>query len=236
MSAHLIANKDALHSIEDDLELSLYITVWTGLKYSKTTLTDSARSLLITQIFDSDEVLDIGGSSKSRFLAAQTDFVSEVFVGCNTLDTLIKELIEFFSHRYSVVASREQQAFNNFQDKYVLNSAENMDDTLKELIMSNHVYRKEEGMKIMNSPDKIHDHIIENYNLHLKDPGWPSDDVAVEQEVLWDKQYKIWPAYTKSQLPCRVELMPNGKRRRLEPLPDVETPSPVTSLAGLATL
>ncbi|KAG2102328.1 hypothetical protein BD769DRAFT_1305845, partial [Suillus cothurnatus] len=52
MSAHLVKNSCAIHGVEDDLESSLYVILWTALMYRESYLTVVDWMQFIMQIFN----------------------------------------------------------------------------------------------------------------------------------------------------------------------------------------
>ncbi|KAG1878998.1 hypothetical protein F4604DRAFT_1923685 [Suillus subluteus] len=209
MSAYLTAQIHAVHTVADDLESSLYVLLWTALKFTVTTLDIVDRTLLMTQVFD-------GGSSKEGWLFSRTNLPRNAFVGRKSLDDLVDELCVFFSHRNSKVTAKAIATLEALQLELEAESAVKgrlymavqafRDETV--------AYKKEMGMKLVHS----HDAVIKLYDKYLQAPGWP-EDPAVEQAVL-----PIKPAagrmITKSILSARVDVTPTGKKRKLD---DIES-------------
>ncbi|KAG1749181.1 hypothetical protein EDD22DRAFT_785472, partial [Suillus occidentalis] len=52
MSAHLIKNIYAIHSVEDDLKSSLYVILWTALMFKESYMTSVDQTQFIMQVFD----------------------------------------------------------------------------------------------------------------------------------------------------------------------------------------
>ncbi|KAG1733479.1 hypothetical protein EDD22DRAFT_960201 [Suillus occidentalis] len=173
----MIRNLSLKGLVEDDLESSLYVLLWTALKYSSTYMDIVDRTLLMVQVFD-------GGSLKEGWLMTRTNLPEDVFVGRKSLDNLVVELCVFFSHRYATIPEQEQAALANL--RAVLLQAQDRDPLLysaaQKFISESLAYKKEMGMKIMH----LHDSVIEIYDKHLEVPGWPQDP-AVEQAVLFTK-------------------------------------------------
>lgn len=232
MSAFLISHSHAIHRVEDDLESSLYVLLYTALKYTSTYMDIVDRTLLLTQVFD-------GGSSKEGWLMTRTNLPQDVFVGRKSLDNLVVELCVFFSHRYAQIPQEEKAALAHLRS--VLLQAQTVDETLysavQHFISESLAYKQEMGMKIIH----LHDPVINIYNKHLQVPGWPLDP-AMEQPVLLTK-----PAVhmiTKSVLCSRAEVTPTGKRHRLDDVvseddnrgPDDNETLSVTGLDDLASL
>jgi hypothetical protein len=235
MSGYLVSHSHAVHRVEDDLESSLYVLLWTGLKYSDTYMNTIDRTLLLMQVFD-------GGSSKESWLATRTNLPEDVFVGRKSLDDLIIDLCEFFSHRYTNITDKERRALANLRATLAIHTVDGpVSAAIQEFIFESLAYKQEMGMKIIGS----HDALIDLYNKHLQVPGWP-EDPAVEQETIPCRPAGrlITKSFTQSITPSRVEVTPTGKKRRLEgivsedcyeALSDDGTPS-MSSLSELGSL
>jgi hypothetical protein len=98
MSAHLVKNIHAIHGVEDDLESSLYVVLWTALMFKESYMSSVDRTQFIMQVFDADPLVGSGGSAKSNWLVARTDFLRDLFVNCKPLDDVVLELAQFFAH------------------------------------------------------------------------------------------------------------------------------------------
>ncbi|KAG1762982.1 hypothetical protein EDD22DRAFT_846735 [Suillus occidentalis] len=72
MSAHLVKNIKAIHAVEDDLESSLYVVLWTALMYKESHMDIVDRTQFIMQVFDADPLVGSGGSAKANWLVART--------------------------------------------------------------------------------------------------------------------------------------------------------------------
>ncbi|KAG2058435.1 hypothetical protein BDR06DRAFT_1004152 [Suillus hirtellus] len=110
MSANLVKNKHATHTIKDDLESSFYVIFWVALMYTESYMTTPTQSLLIKEVFEAEEIEGIGSNTKSAFLISRCHITSNVFVGHKVLDRLIFALAELFALRYILITNEEQDA------------------------------------------------------------------------------------------------------------------------------
>jgi hypothetical protein len=207
MSGYLVSHLHAIHRVKDDLESSLYVLLWTGLKYSDTYMNTIDRTLLLMQVFD-------GGSSKESWLATRINLPEDVFVGRKSLDDLIIDLCKFFSHHYTNITDKERRALANLRATLAIHTVDGPVSTaIQEFIFESLAYKQEMGMKIIGS----HDALIDLYNKHLQVPGWP-EDPAVEQETIPCRPAGrlITKSFTQSITPSQVEVTPTSKKCRLE--------------------
>ncbi|KAG1866120.1 hypothetical protein F4604DRAFT_1928133 [Suillus subluteus] len=249
MSAHLVKNTNAIHVVEDDLESSFYVVLWTALMYKESYMSIVDRTQFITQIFDANPLLGSGGSRKSDWLVARTYFPQDLFVGSKPLDYVVVELAQFFSHRYSEVPPAEKASLARMQmtlkdalaetgEGHVRTAGHQMMiDALQGFVLESPAYKKEMGMKVLH----LHDHVIKIYNKHLQSSGWPDQDAAALQKLQPSEKPTKRYAYTKSlcvsqiPTPVRVQVTPTGKKRRLDPEDSDDALSSV-SLDDLASL
>lgn len=177
ISAYLIEHSYATHVVEDDLESSLYVILWAALAICKET--SVRRWSFISEVF---QIIPSPGSfSKADWLDVKGNISHVIFLDCKPLESLVRTLAKFFSHRYSQISDDEQTSFNEFQSALATmqsptqSSATN--ERLFEAICSSFpVYQKEMGimMKVLHS----HDAVIRILNKHLDLSDWPVQDVA----------------------------------------------------------
>ncbi|KAG1823059.1 hypothetical protein EV424DRAFT_1538710 [Suillus variegatus] len=203
MSAHLVKNSRAIHAVEDDLESSLYVILWTALMYKESYMDVVDRTQFIMQVFDADPLVGSGGSAKSNWLVARTYFPHDIFVGCKPLDNIVLELAQFFSHRYSVIPLEEQETL--VQLRLSLKDAldevgpvrmpahQKMIDAVQSFMQESPAYKKEMGMRILH----LHDSVINIYDKHLGSSNWPDKDAAVPQKLLLADKSKECRLYTE---------------------------------------
>jgi hypothetical protein len=198
------------------------------------------------QIFDADPLVGSGGSAKSNWLIARTDFPQDIFVCCKQLDNLVLELAQFFSHQYSILPheAREKLVKSQLSLKELLEEVgpvcmgaqQKIIDVATSFLLESPAYQKEMGMQILHS----HEAVINIYNKHLGSSNWPDNDVAVLQKMhLMDKPSGRH-VYTKSLCPLQdmtplVQVTLSGKKRRSVPEDDVETLSSVDGLDDLVS-
>ncbi|KAG1843477.1 hypothetical protein DFJ58DRAFT_706880 [Suillus subalutaceus] len=173
ISADLIANRKTKHDVEDDLESSFYVVLWTALLCTKTHLTIPARSLLMKQVFEVAELEGVVFDTKSPFLISRSRFGSDVFVNRKPLDKLVLALAEFFAIRYKWVTQEEQNAYDQgcvCMEEAKLSATEMV--LITNLWKANPAYKLKMYMEILKL-HKLHDKIIEIYDSHLRLDGWP---------------------------------------------------------------
>lgn len=240
MSAYLVQHSYAIHSVEDDLESSFYVVLWTALLYKETYMDIVERTNLITQVFETDP----GSSSKAHWLIGRTNLPRDMFVDCKPLDNLIHTLAIFFSHRYTQISDHQRTTFDNFQlafeqsmkESPVVN--ENMLKAAQAFMADSPVYQKEMGMKVLHS----HDAVVGVFNKYLDLSGWPDKDTAMLRKPQQEEKYGPVLLVTKSQslFTSVVDITLSGKRRRLDQLvADTDNGDvliPITNLDPLASL
>ncbi|KAG0698982.1 hypothetical protein DFH29DRAFT_1002369 [Suillus ampliporus] len=206
--------------VADDLESSLYVLLWTALKYTETSMDIVDQTLLLMQVFD-------GGSSKEGWLLTRTNLPHDAFVSRKSLDNLVAELCVFFSHWYTKIPDDERAALANLQLVLQAQSAVKgqLYMAVQKFMEESLAYKHEMGMKVLHS----HNAVINLYDKHLQVPGWP-EDPAVEQKVLMCKS--AGRMVTKSILSSQAEVTPTGKKRRLNDIV-AEDDSGAPSLHGV---
>ncbi|KAG2151503.1 hypothetical protein DEU56DRAFT_728043, partial [Suillus clintonianus] len=250
MSAHLVKNGTAIHAVEDDLESSFYVVLWTALMYASSYMSIVDRTQFIAHTFDADPLQGSGGSAKSNFLVANTNLPQDIFVGCKPLDNLVVELAQFFSHRYSKVRPEDRASLAKWQITLENALAEGVEgdertaanqmviDVVQNFVLESPAYRKDMGMKLLH----LHDPVIQIYNKHLESPGWPDQDAARLQPLQPSEKVAGRRVYTKSLLvmqystPVRVQVTPTGKKRRLDPEDSDKILDPVGGFDNLLSL
>ncbi|KAG0697712.1 hypothetical protein DFH29DRAFT_878517 [Suillus ampliporus] len=186
MSAHLVKNSTAIHVVEDDLEWSLYIILWTAFMYKESYMSIVDWTQFIMQVFDADPLVGSGGSTKLDWLVTRTYFLQDIFVSSKPLDNVVLELVQFFSHRYSTIPLDEQESLAHLWLS--------LKDALDEggFMQESPVYKKE--MQVLH----LHDHVIKIYNKHLESSDWPDQDTAALQKLHLSKKASGCHMYTKS--------------------------------------
>ncbi|KAG1740422.1 uncharacterized protein EDB91DRAFT_1248302 [Suillus paluster] len=245
MSAHLVKNSTTNHTVEDNLESSLYVVLWTALMYKESYMSIVDRTQFIMQVFDTDPLRGSEGFVKSNWLVARTYFPQDIFVGCKPLDNVVLELAQFFSHRYFTVPLDEQESLAQLQlslkdalakGGHVRTAGhQKMIDVIQSFMWESPAYKKEMGMKLLH----LHDPVIKIYNKHLESFGWPDQDTATLQALHPSEKAAGCHMYTKllciSQdvTPVRVQVTPTGKKCRLDPEDSDEILSLVVGLDDL---
>ena len=178
MSANLISQMNGektTHSIEDDLESSIYVLIWMTLMYSETSDKSQVPSFL-SSVLDPKPYGPTGGFGKADFLKARTFLERVVFPGRSPLHRLITQLAELFAVQYETKPTDAQYA----NAKFLLeNTAVNPDPRFKEAYFETPVHLYEKRMDAL----KGYQHTIDLFNTALQDPAsWPTDDYAVKQD------------------------------------------------------
>lgn len=230
MSAYLITHSDAIHRVEDNLKSSLYVLLWTVLKYSITYMNIEDCTKLLMQVFD-------GGTSKEGWLMTRTHLPPDVFVDRKSLNNLVIELCMFFLHPYHKIPEEERVSLATLRSMLQMHKEGPLYMAVQDYMEKSLAYKNEMAIKLLSS----HDSVIGIYDKYLQEPGWP-EDPAVEQPVLQNKLAVCM--VTKSMVTSRVEITPTGKRCRLEHIVsdddsgshDGGKTSSVTSLDELSSL
>ncbi|KAG1802899.1 uncharacterized protein HD556DRAFT_1304139 [Suillus plorans] len=247
MSAHLIKNIHAIHNVEDDLKSSLYVVLWTALMFKESCISAIDWTQFMTQVFDADPVLGSGGSAKSNWLVARTNFPRYIFVDCRPLDNIVFELAEFFSHRYSMIPPGVQERLVQLRLslKEVMDEVgsvrmaaqQKMIDVTKSCLLESPAFQKEIGMQVL----QLHEAVINIYDRHLESSDWPDKDAAILQKLHPIDKPNGRRLYMKSlcasqdTTPVRTQVTPSGKKRRLDPEDNVEILSLVAGLDDLVS-
>ncbi|KAG1803843.1 uncharacterized protein HD556DRAFT_1303841 [Suillus plorans] len=203
MSAHLVKHSRAIHTVEDDLKSSLYIILWTAQMFKESYMSIIDQTQFITQVLDADPLVGSGGCAKSSWLVARTYFPQDIFVDCKPLDSVILELAQFFSHRYSILPPEEQEELAQLwitfkhlftEEPVQMAGHQKMIDFMQNIMSKLPAYKKEVGMRVLHS----HDSVIKIYNKYLEAPGWPVQDAAVLQKLHLSDKKTGHCMYTKS--------------------------------------
>ncbi|KAG2113385.1 hypothetical protein DEU56DRAFT_761947 [Suillus clintonianus] len=201
MSTNLVENKHAAHTIEDDLESSFYVVFWVVLMYTKSNLDTPTRSLLMKQVFEAEEMQGTGSNSKSAFLISRRQVDGDVFVGRKALDKLVLVLAELFAHRYILVTTEHQAAFDKTFPCLEPAKGTPTHAILLVNLKANTAYKKQVAMETLKSHSKV----IAIYDEYLKSDAWLSHEVPTLQPLVDDEKRKPQEFFTKSQYPSQEE-------------------------------
>jgi hypothetical protein len=181
--------------------------------YTMTHLTIPARTLLVKDVFEVDELEGVGSSMKSGFLTSGMHFSKDVFVDRKPLDRLIVALAELFALRYTLVIQEQQDIYDEMTEWMErLDLDANERNLLTNIMKTNPAHKIKEHMEILKSHDKI----LAVYDFHLGLDGWPQD-LPVPQDISSYRKYHIQRhCFTKSQCFSRPELTTSGKKHRFE--------------------
>jgi hypothetical protein len=183
MSANLISQMNGdktTHTIEDDLESSIYVLMWMTLMYSETSDKGQVPSLL-SGVLDPKPYGPTGGFGKADFLKARTFLERIAFPGRLHLHRLITQLAKLFAVRYETKPTDTEYATADFLLQNV--SANPDDPRFLEAYHGTIVYLYETRMEAL----KGYEYTIDLFNTALQDPAsWPTDDYAVKQDFKID--------------------------------------------------
>ena len=108
MSARLISNLEGEHDLQDDLESSIYVLLWTALMFSECSGSDYVESFM-AHVIDPQPYGRNGGFGKVDFLQTRSYLRQIKFLQRPLLDTLITELAVLFSARYEEEPDKQEK-------------------------------------------------------------------------------------------------------------------------------
>lgn len=206
MSAHLVEDKNAPHGVEDDMESSFYVVLWTALMFSPSTLADDERTIFISGTFNSPAVNRFGGQGKRGFLNSQKELRdrADLFVGRKPLDLLIRELANLFKYRYYLLTQEEIDLYEKMR----------ADPASQQYAKATNAHKvKESKAKLQN-----HEAIIAIFARHLASSLWPKNDASQEQPLgQMEEPGDVGPGviiFTKSTHTLEPVEERNSKRRK----------------------
>jgi hypothetical protein len=178
MSAKLIGliSGSHTHSLQDDLESSIYVLIWMTLMYSETSDASQVPSFL-SGVLDPKPFGPIGGYGKADFLKARTFLQQVTFPGRQALHDLIAELAKLFAVRYDDKPTEEEIKSATFLKEGM--TAYPDISGYETAYKATHVYSYEtrmDALKGYNGTIALYDRFLENRN------SWPADDAAVKQD------------------------------------------------------
>jgi hypothetical protein len=182
MSANLIGQmngQNTTHTLQDDLESSLYVLIWMVLMYSETSDKSQVPSFL-SGVLDPKPYGPTGGYGKADFLKARTFLQRVTFPGRPALHNLITKLAELFAVRYEEEpnkADKENAIFLLKQKSEASNPGDV--DQFQNAYMRTPVYLYETRKNDL----KGYQHTLDLIKEALKYPAsWPTNDFAVKQD------------------------------------------------------
>jgi hypothetical protein len=109
-----------------------------------------------------------GSFSIADWLDVKAKILHVILLDCKPLESLVRTLAKFFSHRYSQISDDARTAFDEFQLALATMQSPTQSSAANErlfeaLCSSFPVYQKEMGMKVLHS----HDAVICILNEHL---------------------------------------------------------------------
>lgn len=171
--------KHTTHTLQDDLESSIYVLMWMTLMYSETSDKSQVPSFL-SGVLDPKPYGPTGGFSKADFLKARTFLQRVAFPGRPALHYLITQLAELFAVRYEEEPTPAQYSNATFLRN---NMAVNPDPRFEEAYKATVVFSYKTRTKALEG----YQHTIDLFDEALRDPAsWPTDDHAVKQHFQSD--------------------------------------------------
>jgi hypothetical protein len=179
MSANLIGQMNGIrttHTLQDDLESSIYVLLWITLMYSETSDKSQVPSFL-SGVLDPRPYGTTGGYGKADFLKARTFLQRVTYLGRPALHRLITQLAELFAVRYEDEPTDGQYANADFLS---MNIAANPDvPEFQKAYEETIVYSYRNRIQALSG----YQYTIDLFEDALRDPAsWPSDDHAIKQE------------------------------------------------------
>ena len=108
MSARLISNLEGEHDLQDNLESSIYILLWTALMFLECSGSDYVESFM-AHVIDPQPYGWNGGFGKVDFLQTRSYLCQIKFLQCSLLDMLIMELAVLFSVHYKEELNKQEK-------------------------------------------------------------------------------------------------------------------------------
>jgi hypothetical protein len=174
MSATLIKDKSAPQTFIDDVELAIYVVLWTLLIYSPNSLSVPLLTFFVSSVLDPKQYDGTGRTNKTNFLKGRTISQGLTFHSPSQplLLSLIEELAVLFSVRYKNAPTPEQvQLFRQLQ-----NNPHVGPDILENLPVGHY----ENCLQSLHS----HTHVIELFNVSIElSDQWPVSDCATKQPL-----------------------------------------------------
>jgi hypothetical protein len=199
MSAALLYNNKKPHELIDDRESSLHVLTWTGLRFTKHSISGGGSSRFL-RAFDEeyeDEDGVKGGDLKRGFLVSREIPRTIKFDGRPQLDALIKELTEAFAVRYEEPPSAED-----------IKTLEDMRSNNAPLsyLNSNVAFKYQKHLDDLATPSWL----VDTFRRHLNTGYWPPSDQAEGQPIAIGSNRKR--AREEAKLELRI---PRTKSQRL---------------------
>lgn len=175
MSARLVSNLEGLHELQDDLESSIYILLWTALMFSECSEPGvDYIGPFMAHVIDLQPHGENGGLGKKDFLLTRSYLHHLKFRHRPELDKLINELAQLFSVRYA-----EKPDTQMMLESSKLNEKCQLNPSLLWIYEKDPSYLYEKRMNLLMDPE----HTIRFFNSVLCDRSkWPANDYATKQQ------------------------------------------------------
>lgn len=168
--------KHTTHTLQDDLESSVYVLMWMTLMYSETSDKSQVPSFL-SGVLDPKPYGPTGGFSKADFLQARTFLQRVTFPGRLALHRLVTQLAELFAVRYERKPTAIQYTTADFLFRNIADNPDS-DPRFQEAYKETVVYSYETRIKALEG----YQYTIDLFGNALQDTAsWPTDDHAVKQ-------------------------------------------------------
>jgi hypothetical protein len=180
LSANLIGQMNGVHTthtLQDDLESSIYVLIWMTLMYSETSDKSQVPSFL-SGVLDPKPFGPTGSYGKADFLKARTFLQRVKFPGRAALHNLITQLAELFAVRYEDEPTKSQYDVADFLLKNVTNSPDALE--FQRAYEETPAFLYHRRMEHLSG----YQYTISLFQDALRDrASWPVDDFAVKQDI-----------------------------------------------------
>ena len=172
MSVYLVHSDDtgATHTLQDDLESSFWVLLWTALTFSESP-GPSSRAVGAGRMSRLGAYLAFEGRGKERKVGVLNDFTVDLFPDQPLLGRLLKDLADVFAY-HDHDPNPEWGLWQGLQDLMEYPSIMIPRDNALP------IFRHKENLRRMN-----HGYIIERFAFYLESDTWPKDDASVERPL-----------------------------------------------------
>ena len=149
MSARLISNLEGEHDLQDDLESSIYVLLWTALKFSECSGSNYVESFM-AHVINPQPYRWNGGFRKVNFLQTRNYLHQIKFLQHPLLDMFITELAVLFSTCYEEEPNKQEKEWTE-----KLKNLAAMNPSLFKLYQSSLAYKFELERKLLRDPKNM---------------------------------------------------------------------------------
>jgi hypothetical protein len=198
MSAKLIGNLGGRHDLQDDLESSLYVLLWTALMFSECS-GNTYIAPFMAHVIDPQPHAHNGGLGKQDFLQTRSYLQHLKFPHRSVLDILIDQLAKLFSVHYEAKPEKsETERALKLQQQSIV------DPSFVEIYHSSYSYQFASRMTSLMDPANT----IALFDSALYDRSkWPANDRATKQQIYRKKPSPQWVTKTGWSMTLIMEEM-----------------------------